>query len=93
MAIKPKKARRVDILLDEMRKQNFDPAVELIKMAKANNISAAERIRICQSLMTHVYPTMKAVELDTKSGQPVVFNFDIGKTTQSDRSTQNTEES
>lgn len=75
---KTKKARRADMLLAELSELNFDPARELIKIAKTPAVKPDTKMKICLAFMPYVYPTMKAVEIDTSGGQPVVFNFDVG---------------
>ena len=68
-------------LMLELKRGQFDPLEELLKLyRKSPDLKDSDRMKICQDLMTFVYPKLKAMEFDTKGGQPLVLNIDLSGT-------------
>ena len=77
---KTKKQKRAEELISRMQDGNYDPLEELMKLAKQSRVKPELKLQIARELMQYRYPKLKAIEHDTKSEQPVVFNFDLSAT-------------
>ena len=72
-------AQRAQELANTLRHDlQYDPLVELVKLAKHSRVDASLKKQIACELMQYIYPKQKAVELDQSNGQPVIFNVDLG---------------
>jgi hypothetical protein len=71
------KARRAEMLLEQMKDLNYNPLDQLIQLAKHSQVDAKTKVRIATELMQYMYPKQKAVEIDHNQGQAVTFNFDL----------------
>lgn len=75
---------RADELMRRLKHEhNFDPLAEVIKLVKTSKkLEDKDKVKICQDLMQYQYPKMKAIEISSDAGQPVIFNFDLGNAQQ-----------
>lgn len=76
--IRNPKNRAAELMVKLRKDLKFDPLDELIRMYRTDpDLKVSDRIKICQDLQSYMYPRLKAMELDVKAQQPVVFNFDL----------------
>ena len=54
-------------LRDLLKKHNFDPILELMKMYKEVDTAKKERVTICNILLDYTQPKIKSVDLETGS--------------------------
>ena len=54
-------------LREILKKHNFDPLLELMKIYKEAETSQKERVTICNILLDYTRPKIKAVDLETGS--------------------------
>lgn len=70
------KQKRIEELARRLEYElNYDPLVELVKLAKHSQTKAEMKTKIALELMPYKYPKLKAAEVDNSGGKPVVLNF------------------
>lgn len=76
MARRQTNAQKAAELQRHLKDKNYDPIVEILRIAKGHNTKSDIRLKIAMDLLPYVYAKKKAVEM-TAPPQPVTFNFDL----------------